>query len=456
MEQAKAKKFNFKEYLNKHLTATRAVVLAFAVTILIGAALLMLPISTKEQGSLGFIDALFTATSATCVTGLIIFDTSVTFTGFGQVVILLLIQLGGLGFMTLSTMIYILIGHKISLQRRISIKEDLSYGGMDGLKEITLRIVLISVIVESIGAAVLTFAFSKYYPFGKSLWFGIFHSVSAFCNAGFDILPAAENSSLILYNDNPVVLITVAGLIITGGIGFLVIEDILRNHRWRKLALQTKAVLIITLVLILTGTGIFLLGEYSRNFAGMPFWQKVLNAFFHSVTTRTAGFNSFDLSDLSPISYMTTVVWMFIGASPGSTGGGIKTTTLFILVVAVIMTIRQKNEAVFDMRSIGKKTIAKAATVLTLALVMSFISCFIMCLSEKGADIKDILFEQISAYGTVGLSTGLTPELSSVGKIIIIFNMFIGRVGALTFFIAFAKGNKSRSAIQYQEANISI
>ena len=443
----------------KILTATRSIVLGFLLIIFIGSGLLMLPCSTKGDG-IKFIDALFTATSATCVTGLIVFPTSTTFSVFGQVIILLLVQTGGLGFMALTSFIYLIFSRRVSLSSRLTLKEDIADGNIHYIKRVITRILALTFITELLGAIVLSGAFSRYMPAGDAIWYGIFHSVSAFCNAGFDIVNANFGSSLTHFYSDPLIILTISFLIIIGGIGFLVVSDIWDHKRWRKFRLHTKIVLIVTFSLISLGTIFFLAVEYKNpnTFGNMNFGEKLLNAYFQSVTARTAGFNTIEIANLTPASHIMLDTLMFIGASPGSTGGGIKTTTLFVLIVMVISVVRQKRYAIVDKQTIGMNTTFKATAIFALAMFIMVVSTCILLISENGKfTFNQVLFEQISAYATVGLSQGITAKLSTIGKLVIMLSMFLGRVGALTFFIAFKRSKKQKDGkIQYPECSLNL
>lgn len=450
-----------KNSIFRHLTTARILLLGFAIIILVGSLLLMLPFSTKEGVDLKFIDALFTATSATCVTGLIVAPTADTFTVFGQVVILLLIQIGGLGFMTLTSFFYSMIGRKFTLRRLVSMSEDMQSTGMGKLKSIAIKIVILAFGVELIGAILLTIGFCiEGYSFGKSLWFGIFHSISAFCNAGFDVV-SLTGTSLTSINDNYLVLITLALLIGIGGIGFIVLIDISENKRFRRLSLHTKIVIIMTLIFAFGGAFVIWIAERNNpdTIGNLPLFGQWVNSYFHSVSCRTAGFNSFDLSKMSDLSVGTSMLLMFVGAAPGSTGGGIKVTTVYILGAQVFATLRNKKEFVVDMKAIGTNTLAKAITVLSLALTVMITSTFVLLIVENNVEettMTALIFEQISAYATCGLSLGVTPLLSPISKIVIMLNMYLGRIGAFTFFMSFTKNIKQVSKIRYPEANVTV
>ena len=446
-----------KNVKDRVFTPIRLVMLSFFVIIIAGTLLLLLPFATRQEGSLSFINALFTATSATCVTGLSVASLHDDFTVFGQVVVLLLVQLGGLGFMTLTSTVYILIRHKISLRKRLSMREDLSQPGMADLKKLTLDVIKLTLAAELTGAVLLAIGFSRYYTFGESLWYGLFHSVTAFCNAGFDIV--SGSTSVQKFYSDPYILTVLALLIIVGGIGFVVVSDIFRAGSWRRLKLHTKIVLPTTLALIVVGTTCIFCAEYDNpdTLGKMNLGDKIVNAFFQSVTARTAGFASIDQGAMTDFSKTITVVWMFVGACPGGTGGGIKTTTLFVLLVTVYATIRQKREIIIDMHSIGRETLAKAATILTLAISVAVISLLGLEICMNGSiPMSKLLFEQVSAYATVGLSEGITTSLNTGAKLILSLNMYMGRIGSFGFFMAFASSMKAQAHVKYPEAGIIL
>ncbi len=452
-------RFKLKYALSKFFTPPRIIIFGFLLIILIGTAFLALPFSSKNGETVGFMPAFFTSVSAVCVTGLSIVDLTTTFNPFGHVIILLLVQVGGLGFMIISSSIYLMLGRKISLKNKIHLIDETAEYDMTDLRTLVSKIVIMTLIVEGLGIILLSIAFAKYFPAGVSVWYGIFHSVMAFCNAGFDIIPSSE-SYMPFYSD-PFFLLVNAVLIILGGIGFIAINDIWKNKRLRKCRLQTKVVFGVTAIIIVLSTVLYWLFEHNnpQTLGGMNAADGVLNAFFHAVSSRTAGFNAFSARDLSQSSVALNIVLMFIGASPGSTGGGIKTTTVFILVAVIVSTVRQKKQIVVGKRQIGKVSISKAASVIMLALTVMVISLLLLTISDGGNFTnQQLLFEQVSAYSTCGLSIGVTPGLSVWGQLIIILNMYLGRIGVLTFFLAFSDKERKAdaTAIKYPEANISI
>lgn len=424
----------------------------------------MLPISNKSGEFIPFIDAFFTATSATCVTGLVVVDTAVNYTLFGQIVILLLIQIGGLGFMTLTTLLFLIIGKKITLKERLLIQESLSQGSLQGLVKLTKGIFKLTLIIESIGAIILMIGFLlSGLPFAKSLYYGIFHSISAFCNAGFDVLGADYGAYVGMgaFSKNPLILMTLSILITFGGIGFIVVGDIIKAKKWSRLMLHTKIVLVVTATLTALSFVVFLFSEWNNpeTIGTMNAGDKIFNCLFQAVTPRTAGFSTFNQASMSRQSQSFSMMMMFIGASPTSTGGGIKTTTLFILIVVAIANVKGKKEVIVDMQKISLPQIFKAVTIFISGIACVFCSTMILACTETHLEInnlKNLLFESISAYATVGLTLGVTPTLTVWGKLVISGTMFIGRVGAITISVAFAKQNmiKNNNLIKYPDAKI--
>lgn len=449
-------KSNKNPILLRFLNQTRIIVLSFLIVILVGSGLLMLPISHKA--SITYLDALFTATTATCVTGLSTIEIPTALTPFGQVVVLLLVQIGGMGFMTIASATFVLLGHKFSLRERLNMREYLSETDMSGLRRLAVSVVKMTAIIEGAGVVLLTAAFAFEYSFGRALWYGIFHSVSAFCNAGLDIIPMGE--SVTAYSGNAFVLVVLALLIVAGGLGFIVIGDVVKMRKWKKLRIDSKIVLFMSGVLLLIGTLVYMIFEYNNpaTLGNMNFGNKLANAFFFSASTRTAGFASFSVADLSPVSRTVTIALMFIGASPASTGGGIKTTTLFVLIVWIGAFVRQKRLTVIGMRKVGSEVRSKAATVLVLAITTLLVAQVLLMGFDGGSySYEQLLFEAVSAYATVGLSMGITPLLSIGGKLTLILLMFMGRVGAYTLLTsATRRDDDSDAGIKYQEFNVMM
>lgn len=449
-------KSNKNSILLRFLNQTRIIVLSFLIVILVGSGLLMLPISHKA--GITYLDALFTATTATCVTGLSTIEIPTALTPFGQVVVLLLVQIGGMGFMTIASATFVLLGHKFSLRERLNMREYLSETDMSGLRRLAVNVVKMTAIIEGAGVVLLTAAFAFEYSFGRALWYGIFHSVSAFCNAGLDIIPMGE--SVTAYSGNAFVLVVLALLIVAGGLGFIVIGDVVKTRKWKKLRIDSKIVLFMSGVLLVIGTLVYMIFEYNNpaTLGNMNFGNKLANAFFFSASTRTAGFASFSVADLSPVSRTVTMALMFIGASPASTGGGIKTTTLFVLIVWIGAFVRQKRLTVIGMRKVGSEVRSKAATVLVLAITTLLVAQVLLMGFDGGSySYEQLLFEAVSAYATVGLSMGITPLLSIGGKLTLILLMFMGRVGAYTLLTsATRRDDDSDAGIKYQEFNVMM
>lgn len=449
-------KIDKKPIVMRFLNQTRIIVLSFLIVILVGSGLLMLPCSHTE--SITYLDALFTATSATCVTGLTTIELSAALTPFGQVVVLLLVQIGGMGFMTLASATFVLIGHRFTLRERLNMREYLSGTDMSGLRSLAVSVVKMTAIIEGAGVILLTAAFAFEYSFGTALWYGIFHSVSAFCNAGLDIISGGDSVSL--FSGNAFVLVVLALLIVAGGLGFIVVGDVVKTHKWKKLRIDSKIVLSVSGVLLLVGTLVYMIFEYNNpmTLGNMSFGNKLANAFFFSASTRTAGFASFGVGELSPVSRTVTIALMFIGASPASTGGGIKTTTLFVLIVWISAVVRQKKLTVIGMKKVGGEVRSRAATVLVLAIT-SLLVAQILLMGFDGArfSYEQLLFEAVSAYATVGLSLGITAALSVGGKLTLVMLMFMGRVGAYTLFASTTRKNDDADAgIKYQEFNVMM
>ncbi len=431
------------------------VMLTFFLTIFIGSLLLMLPVATSSGEETSLLGAIFTSTSATCVTGLIVYDTGTHFTLFGQIIILALIQIGGLGIMTISSAFAIILGQKLSLKRESIMQNVIGESNKLDMINLVKNVVAVTITLELLGAAILYFTFiSKSYPINQALYHSIFHSVSAFCNAGFCLYP----DSLISYLDNFNINFVITSLIILGGIGFPVMKDIqgtIKNKfRFKRLSLHSKIVLSATLILLLFGTMAFFISEYNNEMKGFSFVDRLFASFFQSVTTRTAGFNTIDTANLSKGSSFVSEILMFIGASPGSTGGGVKTTALVVVFVAVIAMFRGHKDVNIFKRKVSENIIKKVMALVAASIAFLTFMIFLLLLLEPFTFEKTI-FEAISAFGTVGLSMGITSRLSDAGQIIIVLLMYIGRVGPLTLIFAISE-NKDKSYFTYTEEKISI
>lgn len=421
----------------------RIITLGFAAAILIGTFLLMLPFSSRSGLPTPFNDALFTATSATCVTGLTVFDTYSHFSIIGQIIILFLIQMGGLGIVTLTTFFNMAIGKKLGLKNMQLAKESISSDNMVDASKLINMVIKLTFLFEFIGAIILCISFVP--KFGSSgIFMAIFTSISAYCNAGFDIFGfLAPSSSLTYFYSDPIVLYTVMCLIVSGGLGFLVWFDLYNYKKNKKLLLHTKIVLIVTCVLIVLGTIIFMILEWnnSKTIGNMNFPQKINNSLFQSITTRTAGFNTIDISSLTDISKIFSILLMFIGVAPGSTGGGIKITTFALLIMTVISVAKGKSDTEIMGRKVNQSTIYKALTVSFIGFVCVFLTTAIIYFTGTSLALFsgiDALFESVSAFATVGLSTGITGVANVYSKVLLIFVMFLGRVGPVSIALSLA------------------
>ncbi|OCA84985.1 Trk family potassium uptake protein [Bacillus wudalianchiensis] len=427
----------------------------FALVIFLGAYLLTLPAATQNGEGLSFLNALFTATSATCVTGLVVVDTGTTFTTFGQLVILSLIQIGGLGFMSVATLFAFLLRRKISFKERLILREAFNSLAIEGIVKLVRRVLLFTLICEFIGGTLLAIRFSFDMPVGKAVYYGFFHAISNFNNAGFDLM--GEYRSLTGYVDDPVVVLVVCSLIILGGIGFVVMNELYEYRKRKHLSLHTKIVLVTTFLLVAAGAALifFLELHNPKTLKPLSWTGKFLGALYQSVTARTAGSNTLNIADLTDTSLFVIIFLMFIGASPGSTGGGIKTTTFATLVGAVLSQIKGKEEVVFFERRIDYKLIYKSLTIILSSLSVVVVVTMILTITETGKGFLMIVFEATSAFATTGLSMGLTPDLTPIGKVVIILAMFTGRLGPLTLAIALTL-NRQPDRYRYTEEKIMI
>ena len=431
---------NRKKFTGLHrVSPLKIIPVVFALIILMGAILLTLPAAQKE-GATSFTDALFTATSATCVTGLVRFDTFTHWTLFGQLVILAMIQIGGIGFMTIAVWLMSFTKHKIGLNSRFIMQSAISSPSLEGMVRITRFILLGTLIVEGTGAVLLSTVFVPVFGPAKGIYYGIFHAISAFCNAGFDLMGVNEQfSSVTAFSGNYVVNLTIMSLIVIGGLGFLVWEDIVDNRfRFRKFHLHTKIVVTVTAALIFGGALVlFLLETGTAASAGKPLDERILNAFFQSVTARTAGFNSVDLTAMSESSSYVMIWLMMIGGSPGSTAGGIKTTTFAVLIISIISIFRRKkNEEIFG-RRLEERAMRTSACVFMSYLILTTVVALVISKIEM-VPMLTALYESVSAIGTVGLSMGITPGIGMVSKLLLIMLMYVGRVGSMTILMAFS------------------
>ena len=433
----------------KHrLSSFQIIISGFVGVILLGALLLMLPVSTAEGCITPFNETLFTATSAVCVTGLVVQDTGSYWSGFGQAVILALIQIGGLGVVTVAASFALLSGRKISLMQRSTMQDAISAPKVGGVVRLTQFILRGTFLIELLGAAAMLPVFCRDYGW-RGIWMAVFHSISAFCNAGFDILGTENNlyPSLTGYTGSPIINITIMLLIVIGGIGFLTWDDIC-EHKWHfhRYRVQSKVILAITGFLIVVPAAFF----FFEDFSAFPTGTQLLVSFFQSVTTRTAGFNTVALSAMSSASKGIMILLMLIGGAPGSTAGGMKTTTLGVLLANAVATFRQRDNAQFFKRRIDCNTVKTASTILTMYLTLFFGGGIFISVYEH-LPLSDCLYETSSAVGTVGLTLGITPQLHIPSQIVLIILMYLGRVGGLTLIYATLSGKKAGNAKLPQE-----
>ncbi|MEO1402188.1 MAG: TrkH family potassium uptake protein [Cyanobacteria bacterium J06635_1] len=443
------------------MTVSRTVCIGFLTVITIGTLLLMLPIATASGEWNNPIVALFTATSAVCVTGLIVVDTGSYFSPLGQGLILLLIQLGGLGYMTATTFLLLLLGRRLGLKDRLAIQQSLDTAELSGVRGLIISIISMTLIFELSGAFLLMPQLSEDYGTGQGLWLALFHSISAFNNAGFSLFP----DSLVRYGASVWVSFVIAALVVIGGIGYQVImelfiwaRNLIRGRRGRQVfSLHFKVVTSTSLVLLALGTVAFFFTEFANaaTLRGNPIPTKLLMATFQSVITRTAGFNSIDIGGMEKSSLFIAIALMFIGASPGSTGGGIKTTTVRILINCTRAVLRGKDEVLCYQRQIPDTRIFKAVGVVVASGLTVVVVTILLSMTDPGIEFIDLLFEAVSAFATVGLSTGITADLSVLGQMVLIATMFIGRVGILLLMAALL-GDPSPSVIRYPEEDLLV
>lgn len=436
------------------LPAAQIVIFSFLFVIMVGTGFLLLPRSVQEGENIGVLDALFTATSATCVTGLIVVDTGTYFSQFGQIVIVTLIQIGGLGLMTTTAFFSLILGRAMSVKESVLMSDVLSSKSLSRISHLIVSILLLTIIFEALGVLLfyISWASSGGFEHGSALYYSIFHSISAFCNAGFSLF----QDSFVKLKGSLIHNLTLSALIIMGGLGFTVIMNLFRFgiFKQERLSLQTKLVLVMTVVLIILGSLLVLMIEWSEGLDGLSTPTKIISAFFQSVTTRTAGFNTISIGHLTNACYLLMMILMFIGASPGSTGGGIKTSTFSIFLGSILAMLRGRSAVEMFRRNVPREIVNKALSVIILALMLLAVFGFILLLTEEG-DPMHILFELVSAFGTVGLSAGITPNLSISGKIIIIATMFIGRIGPLTLALAIGQ-RRENIAYEYPDEAVMI
>lgn len=442
----------------KRLNPTRIISVTFALIILLGALLLTLPAASRSGISCGFRPALFTATSATCVTGLVLYDTWTQWSAFGQIVILCLIEIGGLGFMSAASLVVFLFRKKVGLRQRMLMAQAMSLDDMQSVVHLQKTVLQGSLAIQACGALVLFFRFLPQYGARKAVIWGIFHAVSGFCNAGFDIFGClAPGQSIAMFNNDPVVCITLMALITLGGLGFFVWDEIVHARRFRDLTVYTRLVLICTGVLIVGGAGITLLLEWNNpaTLGNMPVGQKLLNSFFQSVTMRTAGFASFDQAGLTDGGKAASIFLMLIGGSSGSTAGGIKTVTFVVLLLFLRTRLQGRQTVTVFRRSIAQEKVLDAVTVVSVLVGLSLLGAVVVCTTSP-VSFLDGLYESVSALATVGVTAGATTSLSIGAQLLMILFMYFGRVGILTISLGFMMGDQVEERYRYANTNLLI
>ena len=443
----------------KKLGVAQIISFGYLVTIAFGTILLLLPFSTKDDTPTSFINALFISTSATCVTGLTPYNTGLHFSLFGQIVILLLIQIGGLGFMTVITLLFMLFRKNVGLYQQTILMQSAGTYSIGGVMPLIKKIIIGSFGFEFIGAIILFLFFRKDYSIGKAIYYAIFHSISAFCNAGFDCL-GSLTGSLTIYSSNAGIIITISILIVLGGLGFICWSDIIDSKfRFKKLQLHTKVVLFATLILIFVPMILFLIFEFTRLgnngfYTDLSFKDKLINSLFLSISPRTAGFNSIDLDKLTPAGKLLTIVLMFIGGNSGSTAGGLKVTTMIVILANLFTQARGKKKVNMFKQEVGDGIIKQASALANAYLILAAIATILIS-SVESFTLEEILFEVISATSTVGLSLGITASLSVFSKVIIIILMFAGRIGAFALFDLLIK-DKGSDIVSMPEGRILV
>lgn len=442
---------------NRHFSSFQIISLGFLLVIIMGSVLLMLPVSTVSGKGTSFLDALFTATSAVCVTGLVVHDTATWWSGFGQAVLLLLIQVGGMGVVTVAVFIARMSGRKIGLMQRSTMQEAIAAPKVGGIVRLTVFILKTTLIIEAMGALLMMPVFCPEFGILKGIWYAMFHSVSAFCNAGFDLMGIKrEYSSLTFYMGHPMINIVIMALIVIGGIGFLTWDDVKKNgYHLRKYRMQSKIILSASVILILLPAIYFFFGEFSKAvWEDTSFLEKIWMSLFQAVTPRTAGFNTIDLAALSEAGQTMMIILMLIGGAPGSTAGGMKITTFAVLFLSAIAVFGREEEATCFGRRIAGETIRQAAAILLLYLTLLLLGGISISILE-GLPILPCFFEAASAIATVGLSLGLTPALCAASRFILILLMFFGRVGGMTLVFA-ALSNVRQSKAKLPQEKITV
>ena len=452
-----AKKGPFEKW-KMRLSPTQIIALVFAGLILVGALILSLPAASRDGVSPGFLPALFTATSATCVTGLVMFDTWTQWSGLGQAVIICLIEIGGLGFMSAASLVIFLLRKRVGLRQRMVMAQALSVNDMASVVRLQKIVIFGSLLIQLTGALILAAHFWPQYGLGQAIKWGLFHSISAFCNAGFDIFGSLKaGSSLTLFQSDPVVLLTLGALVVVGGLGFFVWEEVIRIRRWNKFSVYTKLVLLMTGILLVGGMAGFCLLEWSNpeTLGNMPWYEKLLNGFFQSITVRTAGFDALGQGSLTDGGKAWSMVLMLIGGSSGSTAGGVKTVTMMVLLLFIWSRIRGKGSVCIFKNSVPNNQVLDAMTIVTIVVGLAiFGGLFISATSPIG--FTDGLYEAVSALATVGLTTGVTTSMSLPAQILVIIYMYFGRVGVLTLSLGFLMGSQAQERFRYANTNLLI
>ncbi len=443
--------------MKKKISSIRVIALGYMIMILIGTLMLMLPISSQNGQSAPFNEALFTATSASCVTGLIVRDTATEWTLFGQAVIITLIQIGGLGFMTIATWFSMLLKRRMGLKERELMVMSINNDNIGSIKGLTKTIICGTAIIEGTGALLLATRFIPQFGLAKGIWYSVFHAISAFCNAGFDLMGIqAPYASLVNYSDDIIVNLTICALITLGGLGFLVWDEIHRKKfKIKYYSLHTKLVLVVSAILTFGGAILFFIFERDFTNAESGALESVLTSLFSSVTARTAGFNTVDTAALSPASKMLTIFLMFIGGSPGSTAGGMKTTTLSVIAISTFNGIRRRQSKGIFGRRLEKDAIHQASSVAFTNFSLALLGIMLVCAVQPSFDISDVIFEVVSAIGTVGMTTGITRDLALASRFIIAFLMYCGRVGSVSFALALME-KKAAPPIKNPREKITI
>jgi len=442
---------------NKY-TPVQILVIGFALVIFTGAILLSLPIASQSGKITPFIDCIFTSTSAVCVTGLVTVDTGTYWTYFGKTVIMLLIQIGGLGFMSIATLVFFLLGKKITLKERLVMQEAMNVNSLQGLVKMIKYVLIFTFSVEGIGAVLFSTQFIPEFGIVKGIYYSIFHAVSAFCNAGFDLM--GNFNSVTAYANNAVVILTISALIAIGGLGFYVWVEIYNCKGIKRLSLHSRVVIYTTLVLIVGGAILMYIFEMRNPYTmqGMSMKGKVLSSIFASVSPRTAGFNSIPLDKMTAAGKFLTIILMFIGGSPGSTAGGIKTATAVVLFMTVVSVVKGREDTEIFQKRIGKELVYKSFVITILSLALVITVTMILSITEQSKfPFEYFLYEATSAFATVGLTLGLTTKLTFIGKVVISLTMYAGRVGLLTIILALAKSKNAKSGtLRYPEDKILI